>query len=198
MVGAARRLRVGGSRELSGTVPLAQPVHPGTATFAWTRAEDVELGHVDLVGAAVTESSLALTILVSAFLVLESANVAALYFAPGSTRFNAVGVFAGWTDSTANADLHEFVRYLVFWVAGTKVIFIALWLVILLVGEPRTQLLASIVMVPAIATFYWRLFPIVRRLDSRGLVHPSGYSTVLGAMIAGFIVAFVVAIAVAV
>lgn len=136
-----------------------------------------------------------LRVLVSAFLVLETANVVALYLAPGSRRFNAVGVFAGWRASMQDPDLHAFVRYLVFWVAGTKVIFIALWLVILLVGDARTQLAASIVMVPAIATFYWRLFPIVRRLDSRGQVEPTGYSRVLGWMIAGFILAFVVAIA---
>ena len=144
------------------------------------------------------ETPVALTVLVAAFLVLETANVAALYLAPGSTRFNAVGVFSGWEASTRDEDLHAFVRYLVYWVAGTKTIFIALWLVILLVGEPRTQLVASVVMVPAIAVFYWRLFPIVRRLDARGQVQPTGYSAVLGWMIAGFIAAFVVAIAVAV
>lgn len=136
-----------------------------------------------------------LRVLVSAFLVLETANVVALYLAPGSRRFNAVGVFAGWRASMQDPDLHAFVRYLVFWVAGTKVIFIALWLVILLAGDARTQLAASIVMVPAIATFYWRLFPIVRRLDSRGQVEPTGYSRVLGWMIAAFIAAFVAAIA---
>ena len=136
-----------------------------------------------------------LRVLVALFLVLETANVLALYLAPGSRRFNAVGVFAGWQASMGHPDLHAFVRYLVFWVAGTKVIVIALWLVILLVGEPRTQVVASIVMVPAIATFYWRLFPIVRRLDRRGQVEPTGYSRVLGAMIAGFIAAFVVAVA---
>jgi hypothetical protein len=136
-----------------------------------------------------------LRVMVSAFLVLETANVLALYLAPGSRRFNAVGVFAGWHASTRDADLHAFVRYLVFWVAGTKVIFIGLWLVILLVGDARTQLVASVAMVPAIATFYWRLFPIVRRLDRNGQVEPTGYSSVLGWMIAGFLLAFVVAIA---
>ena len=145
-----------------------------------------------------TSPSLALQIVVAAFLLLEMANVAALYFAPGSTRLNAVGVFRGWTDSASDDDLHAFVRYLVYWVAGTKLIFIALWLVILVVGEPRTQLLASVVMVPAVATFYWRLFPLARRLDLRGKVQPRGYSTVLGVMIAGFICAFVVVVAVAV
>ncbi len=144
------------------------------------------------------DPSLVLRIVVSAFLLLETANVAALYLAPGSTRFNAVGVFRGWTDSASDPDLHSFVRYLVYWVAGTKLIFIALWLVILTVAEPRTQLLASAVMIPAVATFYWRLFPLVRRLDARGKVHPKGYSAVLATMIAGVISAFVLAVALAV
>ena len=139
-----------------------------------------------------------LRILVSVFLVLETLNVAILYAAPGSSRGNGVGVFAGWTVSKQDDDLHDFVRYLVFWVAGTKVIFIGLWLVILLVGDATTQLWASIVMVPAIATFYWRLFPLIRRLDARGQIKPAGYSTALGWMIAAFIGAFVVGIAVSV
>jgi hypothetical protein len=142
--------------------------------------------------------STVLQVCVGLFLVLETANVAALYFAPGSQRFNAVGVFEGWEASKADPDLHSFVRYLVYWVAGTKVIFIALWLVILLTAEPRTQLVASMVMVPAIATFYWRLFPIVRELDGRGKIRPPGYARVLGVMIAAFIGIFVVAIALSV
>lgn len=142
-----------------------------------------------------TDTSTVLQVLVGLFLLLESANVLALYFAPGSDKFNAVGVFDGWEDSKADPDTHAFVSYLVFWVAGTKVIFIALWLVILLTAQPQTQFVASLVMIPAIATFYWRLFPIARGLDDRGKVHPSGYSRVLGWMIAGFIIAFVVAIA---
>lgn len=137
-----------------------------------------------------------LTTLVAVFLVLETANVAALYVSPGSRRFNAVGVFTAWTSSQQDGDLHDVVRYLAFWVAGTKVIVIALWLVILLVGDPTIQLWASIVMVPAIATFYWKLFPIIRRLDSRGLIRPAGYSRTLGWMIAAFVGAFVVAVAV--
>lgn len=140
------------------------------------------------------ESSTTLIVLVAIFLVLEAANVLALYFAPGSERFNAVGVFAGWARSQEDPDLAPFVRYLVNWVAGTKVIFIALWLAILLVGNPETGFWASVVMVPAIATFYWRLFPIARALDQAGQVRPSGYSRVLGWMIAGMLAAFVVAI----
>ncbi len=143
------------------------------------------------------EPSTTLTVLVGIFLVLETANVAALYVAPGTDKFNAVGVFSGWKASQADPAVAPFVRYLVYWVAGTKVIFIALWLVILVVGDPTTRFWASVVMVPAIATFYWRLFPIARRLDADGQMRPAGYSRVLGWMIAGMLVAFVVAIVVA-
>lgn len=131
-----------------------------------------------------------LQVVVGVFLALEAANVAALYLAPGSPRANAVGPFAGWHDSMADPDLHRFVRYLVYWVAGTKLIFLALWLVILLAAPVRTQVIASAVMVPAIATFYWRMYPIVRDLGRRGKVVPRGYARNLGLIIAAFAVAF--------
>jgi hypothetical protein len=143
------------------------------------------------------DSSTILVVLVSLFLLLESANVLALYLAPESRRFNALGVFDAWAVSQRDPAVGPLVRYLAYWVAGTKVIFIALWLVILVVGEPDTQFWASVVMVPAIATFYWRMAPIARGLDRAGSVSPPGYSRVLGWMIAGFLAAFVVAIATA-
>lgn len=133
-----------------------------------------------------------LQVAVCLFLIMETANVAALYLAPGSRLFNAVGVFDGWRESQGNPDQHDLMRYLVYWVAGTKVIFIALWLVILLVGDHRTQVAASIVMLPAIATFYWRMYPLARNLDRRGKVHPAGYSIGLGWMIAGFLALFAI------
>ena len=137
-----------------------------------------------------TETSIALQIVVGLFLLLESANVLALYFTPGSEKMNAVGVFQDWEESKKDADLHAFVQYLVYWVAGTKLIFIALWWVILLTAGPKTQLIASAVMVPCIATFYWRLYPLARKLDRKGRMKPEKYSMVLGWMIGGFLVAF--------
>ena len=140
------------------------------------------------------ESSLTLQVLVGIFLLMEMANILTLYFVPGSDKGNGVGVFVAWKQSQSEPNLGPFVRYLVYWVAGTKLIFIALWLVILLTAPPRTQFWASVVMVPAIASFYWRLFPIIRDLDRRGQIRPAGYSKVLGWMIAGILCAFVVAI----
>ena len=73
-----------------------------------------------------------LSIAIIIFMALELTNVVTLYFWPGSRLANGVGVFDAWEKSKADPALHQFVRYLVFWVAGTKLIFIALLLVILL------------------------------------------------------------------
>ena len=72
-----------------------------------------------------------LSITIVAFAVLETLNVTTLYFQPGTRFGNGVGVLNAWGKSKTDPDLHQFVRYLVFWVAGTKLIFITLLLVIL-------------------------------------------------------------------
>ena len=54
------------------------------------------------------------------FILLELSNVLALYFAPGSKYANAVGVFTAWEKSKQYPEIHDFVKYLVYWVAGTK------------------------------------------------------------------------------
>ena len=58
------------------------------------------------------------------FLILETANIVALYFFPGERVANSVGVFKAWEKSKSDPDIHNFVKYLVNWVAGTKLIFI--------------------------------------------------------------------------
>jgi len=37
-----------------------------------------------------------------------------------------------------------------------------------------------------ISSFYWRLFPLIRKMDSQSQIEPPGYSKSLGWMIAGF------------
>ena len=64
------------------------------------------------------------TIVILAFILLEFSNVLALYFAPGSKYANAVGVFSAWEKSKQDPEIHDFVRYLVNWVAGAKLIFL--------------------------------------------------------------------------
>ncbi|MFV9507289.1 MAG: hypothetical protein AB4911_22285 [Oscillochloridaceae bacterium umkhey_bin13] len=45
----------------------------------------------------------------------------------------------------------------------------------------------------ATASFFWRLFPLIRTMDQAGQISPKHYSRTLGLMILGFIVFFVIA-----
>ena len=128
------------------------------------------------------------------FLLLECLNVWTLYFNPGSQIGNGLGVFDAWERSKADAEMHQFIRYLVFWVAGAKLIFIALLIVILFTANERTQLLTVVAMIASISSFFWRLYPIIKSLDANGQIRPSGYSRTLAMMIAGFIALFAIAL----
>ena len=126
------------------------------------------------------------------FMLLELSNVLALYFAPGSKYANAVGVFTAWEASKRDPEIHDFVRYLVYWVAGAKLIFLLLLAIIVLFGDAQVQRMSLVALAVATASFYWRLFPLIRRLDRRGQIEPQNYSTMLGILIFVFIVMFVV------
>jgi len=135
-----------------------------------------------------------LSVAILLFLVIETLNVITLYFWPGSQRSNGVGIFNAWEKSKSDPELHEFVKYLVFWVAGTKLIFVALLLVILLTTGETTKLFTVVALIASILSFFWRLFPIVKSLDRDGHITPAGYSKTLGYMITGFIGIFVIAL----
>jgi len=133
------------------------------------------------------------TILILAFIILELSNVLALYFAPGSKYANAVGVFSWWEKSKQDPDLHDFVKYLVYWVAGAKLIFLLLLAVIALLGNTEIKRMTLAALCIATLSFYWRLFPIIRKQDQKGLIQPQNYSMVLGVMILALVVSFAVA-----
>ena len=135
-----------------------------------------------------------IVIAIIGFVLLESTNVAALYFFPDSKFANSVGVFKAWEKSKDDPDVHDFVKYLVSWVAGTKLIFIMLLVVILLTADEQTLLLTGIALVMSIAVFFWRLYPLVRKMDRDGNLDPRNYSTVLGWMILGMIIVFSAAV----
>ena len=82
-------------------------------------------------------------IVLVAFMLLEFLNVLALYFAPGSKYANAVGVFTAWEQSKRDPALHAFIQYLVNWVAGVKLIFLALLGLIVVVGDAELQRLGE-------------------------------------------------------
>jgi hypothetical protein len=127
------------------------------------------------------------------FVLLELSNVLALYFAPGSKYANAVGSFIAWEKSKEYPEIHEFIKYLVYWVAGAKLIFLLLFAVIVIFADIEVQRLSLIALALATTSFFWRLFPLIRKMDQNGQITPRNYSTVLGIMILTFIVIFVVA-----
>jgi len=133
-------------------------------------------------------------IAISGFILLELSNVVALYFAPGSKYANAVGVFSAWEKSKQDPEIHDFVRYLVYWVAGTKLIFILLLIVFILFADAATQRIGVLALVIAILSFYWRLFPLIRKMDQSGQIEPKNYSIVLGVMIFVFVTLLLIAV----
>ena len=135
-----------------------------------------------------------LNIVTSGFLILETINVFALYFFPDTKYANAIGVFKAWEKSKSDPEIHTFVKYLVNWVAGTKLIFIVLLAVIVLMADELTLFHAGIVLVFSIASFFWRLYPLICKMDTADQIYPRNYSKVLGVMIGGFILVFAIAV----
>ena len=133
-------------------------------------------------------------IVILIFISLELANVTALYFAPGSKMANAVGIFKAWEKSKEYPEIHDFIKYLVNWVAGAKLIFLLLLAVIVVYADVNTQRMSLIALAIATASFYWRLFPLIKKMDKKGEIDPKNYSVVLGIMIFVFIAVFLIAI----
>ena len=121
------------------------------------------------------------------FVVIETFNIGMLYFRPGSRLGNGVGVFNAYQKAEADPETGELVRYLVNWVAGTKLIFVALLVVILVTGSHATRAYAVVALILSILSFFWRMFPAMVRLDKDHQITPTGYSRTLGIMIAGFV-----------
>ena len=132
------------------------------------------------------------------FILLESGNIVALYFFPDSKLANSVGVFKAWGRSKADPEVHELVKYLVNWVAGTKLIFIFLLAVLVYRGDPDSLIYTGAALVLSISTFFWRLFPQIRGMDERDQLEPKNYSRFLGWMILGILAALLGSIAAAV
>lgn len=129
-------------------------------------------------------------IAIIAFIILETGNIMMMYFLPDSKMGNGVGVFKAWEKSKTDPEIHYFAKYMVNWVAGTKVIFILLLIVFLVWGDDKTLPFVGVAMTLSIATFFFRLFPIMKDMDQKGQVDPKGYSKTLRWMILGMILVF--------
>lgn len=109
---------------------------------------------------------------------------------PDSRLGNGVAVFDSWNDVKEDKALNLFSHYIAYWVAGVKLIFIFLLIVVLLTGTEITRVWAVVAMILSIATYFWRLHPIIKELDKMGKITPKGYSKTLGLMIMGFLIMF--------
>ncbi len=135
-----------------------------------------------------------LRVVIIGFIALEATNVVALYFFPGSKYANSIGVFKAWEKSKQEPEIHDLVRYLVNWVAGTKLIFLSLLTVILFTADAKGFFYTALAMVISISSFFWRLFPLIRKMDREGQIDPEKYSATLGLMISLFVMVFLAAL----
>ena len=130
------------------------------------------------------------------FVSIEFLNIMTLYFMPSSRIGNGVGVFNALDKANQDENMKPFVSYLINWVAGTKLIFIMVGIVIIIFGNEMTQLYTVIAFILSILSFYWRLFPTIKKLDKAGKITPVGYSKSLNIMIISFILMFVIVLAI--
>ena len=135
-----------------------------------------------------------ISIVITLFIVLESLNIFLLYFFPHSTKGNAVGVFKAFEESKNHPEVHSLVRYLINWVAGTKLIFVLLLVVILVFGDSMTRAMSIAALIISTATFYWRLYPLLKSIDQQNQLSIKGYSKTLALMITSFIIVFIFAL----
>ncbi|MBT7988865.1 MAG: hypothetical protein HN769_03180 [Anaerolineae bacterium] len=100
-------------------------------------------------------------------------------------KFNGACIFSSWEKSKADPEVHMLMRYLVNWLAGVKMIVIALVLVLVFTAPESTLILAAIALVITIASFYWRLYPLLRTADKAGQLSPRGHAKRLSVMLMG-------------
>jgi hypothetical protein len=66
--------------------------------------------------------------------------------------------------------------------------------VIVVFSDFDSQRLSLIALAVATASFFWRLFPLIRKMDKAGQIKPKNYSVILGVMIFLFIAVFLTAV----
>lgn len=135
-----------------------------------------------------------LNIAIVVFVVMETSNIVILYFFPDSKLGNGVAVFNMWFKAKEDESSALFAQYMTNWVAGTKLIFVFLLVVILLVGNETTKIFGVVAVILSILTYYFRLDPLIRKLDALGEINPKGYSKQLFMMITGFVLMFSLAL----
>lgn len=127
---------------------------------------------------------------ITVFIFIEFLNICILYFQPLSKKGNGVGIFEDYVNLSENDDYKDFVGYLINWVAGAKLIFIFIGIVVVVFGNYNTQLFTVLALILSILSFYWKLYPTIKNLDKKGKINPRGYYKTLNYMILTFILGF--------
>ncbi|MBN2228419.1 MAG: hypothetical protein JW779_02425 [Candidatus Thorarchaeota archaeon] len=133
-----------------------------------------------------------IVVAIAVFMMLELSSVLMLYFKKDSTRANGIGAFKAWEQSKSHPEINDFAKYLINWVAGTKIFFLSMLTVIVIFGSPDLYPWVLLAMIISIATFYVGLFPLVRKIDYEDMLIPKGYSKTLAGMITIFIIVFLI------
>ncbi len=133
-----------------------------------------------------------LDIIIIIFIILELSNVIILYFYKDFNQGNGIAVFKQWHDNKKNENLNLFHTYLINWVAGTKLIFISLLILILILGDDLIKQWSLIILILTTATYYFKLHPIICKLDNENQLTNKNYSKTLFYMITSFIILFTI------
>ena len=127
-----------------------------------------------------------------AFLLLEISNVFVLFFKPNSRQVHGLGMFPAWEKSKTDPDIHNLMKYLATWVAGSKLILIALLIVILVWGDRQLVIITGFALAFSMLPFYFGLFPAMKKIDQNSQVDPKGFSMRLGFTITVLILALLI------
>jgi len=126
------------------------------------------------------------------FLLLEISNVFVLFFRPDSRQVHGMGMFPAWEKLKSDPDIHNLMRYLTIWVAGSKLILVALFIVMLIWGDKQLITIAGFALVISMLPFYFGLFPAIKKIDKNDQVVPKGFSMRLGFTITVLILALLI------
>jgi len=135
-----------------------------------------------------------LQVAIIVFCFLEGLNILVLYTKPMMKKGNGIGVFKVLNEVDQKGQMFSLIKYLTNWVANVKVIFIALAITIVILGNETTQFYAVIALILSILLFYATLFPILKKLDDANMLTPKGYSKTLAYTISSFLLMFIIAI----
>ncbi|MFI3168116.1 MAG: hypothetical protein R3Y32_08390 [Bacillota bacterium] len=135
-----------------------------------------------------------LRIAIFMFAAMELSNVIIMYFKPDFKYGNSMRSFCAFEESKEDADKYLFVKYMTNWVANCKLIFIAILVVIGIIGSLEIMRWAVFATILSIGIFFISLYPLMKELDKNDKIQPKGYSKTLSIMIIAFMLMFTVAL----